>query len=70
MEVSGRRKIGRPKLRWSGVQKDWKDTGVRREKAQDGLTWRTKELDAPNQNNQNTKEEKYVGMRPEMISGV
>ena len=43
MEVSGHRKIGRPKLWWSDViQQDIKEKGARREEAQNQRTWRMK----------------------------
>ena len=43
MEVSGHRKIGRPKLRWSDVRrKHMREKGVQREEAQDRRTWRMK----------------------------
>ena len=43
MEVSGHRKIGRPKLRWSDViRKDMKEKQVKIEEAQDMRTWRLK----------------------------
>ena len=43
MGVSGQRKIGRPKLRWSDVmRKDMKEKGVKIEEAQDRRTQRMK----------------------------
>ena len=43
MEVSGQRKIGIPKLRWSDViRKDTKEKGVKREEEQHRRTWRMK----------------------------
>ena len=41
MEVSGHRKIGRLKLKWSDViRKDMKEKGVKIEEAQDQRTWK------------------------------
>ena len=41
MEVGGRRKIGRPKLRWSDIiRKDTKEKQVKIEEVEDRRTWR------------------------------
>ena len=56
MEVSGHRKIGRPKLRW---RKDVKETGVQREDSQDRSIEEEK-LDEPTPNRGKVKEEEML----------